>query len=78
MKLFINGYEVNISAKRSTEVKCSQKRTCEILNELATFCSEASDSYTREHLMGLSAEARRMFNNIYDALDEVGWYDNVK
>lgn len=78
MKLKIDRYEVNISVKRTNETQCTKGRTYELLNELATFCCEASDSYIREHFMGLSAEARRMFNDIYDALDEAGVYDRYK
>lgn len=78
MILKINGYDVSIRVKRENETRYSDYHTKGLLNEIATFCSEASDSYTREHLMGLSAEARRIFNDIYDALDDAGWYDDVK
>ncbi len=78
MILKINGYDVSIKVKRENETRYSDYHTKALLNELATFCSEASDSYTREHFMGLSAEARRMFNDIYDALDDAGWYDGAK
>ena len=65
MKLKIDRYDVNISVKRTNETQCTKGRTYELLNELATFCCEASDSYEKNGLSGLSKEARQIFNYIY-------------
>lgn len=78
MLLKINGYDVSIKVKRENDTQYSKYHTMALLNEISTFCAEASDSYTKEHLIGLSAEARRIFNDISDALDELGAYDDYK
>lgn len=81
MKLFIDGYEVDIKVRNmfSGKKNATQKDTMSFLNGLACELNQA-DEYTKEKYNGKykNNPARRMANDIYNQLDAVGYYDSVK
>ncbi len=50
----------------------------EVLNYIFLMMGEASKSYDSRGHIALSNEAQKNANAIYDALNLVGYYDNVK
>lgn len=81
MKLFIDGYEVDIKVRNMYTGKknATQKETMAFLNSLTCELGRA-DEYLKEKYNGKykNNPARRMANDIYNQLDAVGYYDSVK
>ena len=81
MKLFIDGYEVDIKVRcmYTGKKNATQKDTMAFLNSLSCELGRA-DEYLQEKYNGKykNNPARRMANDIYNQLDAVGYYDSVK
>lgn len=73
MKLTIAGYEVEIKAKREGKDRYTKADTEGFLNHLSLLLrhSEIHDTY-------LEREANEVSDKIYDTLDNLGVYDNIK
>lgn len=77
MKLRIGDYEVNISAKRDTSKRANKSDTMALLNFLSICCSEAANKYSENGWTVTSMRAKQYSNDIYEALKNVGYYDDL-
>lgn len=79
MKLFIDGYEVDIRVRNMFcgKKNATQKDALSFLNGLACELNQA-DEYTRERYGYKRNPARRMADDIYKQLDALGYYDRAK
>lgn len=76
MKLFIDGYEVEIKVKANYDTKASKFTTQNFLNDLSILAGEARRSFERSELNALSDWANRVSKDIFDELKKQGVYNN--
>ena len=82
MKLYIDGYEVEIKAKyvgvnHDIESKYNKRDAMAILNQISSWGYEAGELDAMRGLMAMSRNARKCANDIYDALDAEGYFKGV-
>lgn len=77
MKLNIRGYEVEIKAKGAYSDKANKADTMALLNMLTCYCGTAEDGYKAHGMVALAKGARQTRDDIYNALDTVGYYDDL-
>ena len=75
MKIKVNGMEIIILAKMEGEQHYSEAETRSFLNSLACILAEASRSYKAQGFNALSEEALEMHLDIFNQLDQLGYYD---
>ena len=74
MKVIINGYDVEIKAKRNGKKQMNLEDTRALLNWLTGYAYEAADSYEKRNRPALAEDARETARNIFTALETVGYY----
>lgn len=74
MRIIINGYEVDIKAKREGKEQMNQKDTRALLNRLTGYAYEAADGYEKRNEFALAEDARKTARNIFMALEAAGYY----
>ena len=74
MKLSINGYEVEIKVKREGEKKANAAATKMLLNTLIEYSYMAYDQFRDDGHYGLAEGALKVGNDIYDALENEGFF----
>ena len=77
MKLRIGDYEVNISAKCDSSARANKADTMALLNSLSIYCSECAEHYSENGVFGLSRRAKKYGDDIYEALNNAGLYDDL-
>ena len=77
MKIKIGYYEVSISAKCEGSARANKSDTMELLNFLSICCSETANSYSEKGFSITSMRARKYGNDIFKALNNAGYYDDV-
>ena len=76
MKLIIDGYEVNISVKRTTDKRCSLLETMYFLNKCCIAFDEAAKRI-EGNMPATSKRYEKISNDIYVALKAAGAYKEV-
>lgn len=74
MKIIIDGYEVEIKAKKAGKNRCNDTDTMFVLNTLTMLAYEASRGYDNAGCNHLANDARNIADTIYDLLDKNGHY----
>lgn len=77
MKLIVDGYEVEIKAKRSYETKATKETTVCFLNGLSILAAEAKERYTRIGANGLASWAGCVSDELYGVCEKAGAYKNI-
>lgn len=75
MKLYFEGFEVEIKAKRETSGRFNKMETAEILNLFSIYAGEAAERYKQLGMYALEKEARKNAAIIYEKLDTEGFYN---
>lgn len=76
MKLNINGYEVEIKAKRRFDDRANKQATMFLLNSMAVWSSEAAKQMKSKGCNALAAEYDEASTEIYNVLKAAGLYKN--
>ena len=77
MKIKINGYEVNITAKyEHGNKRCNKEDTFAILNYISMLANESYYSYKKRGNNGLANWSKEVRDDIYDQLTEMGYYND--
>ena len=74
MKLYVRGFEIDIKARTSKESKMNDADAMYILNMLSLYATEAGDRFASLHLNGIADEAKLVGKEIYNTLEEKGFY----
>jgi len=77
MKIKIGYYYVSISAKCEDSERANKSDTMALLNFLSICCSETANKYSENGWTVTSRRAKQYGNDIYEALNNAGYYDDV-
>ena len=77
MKVVINGFEVNITAKDPTKVHTQKDATLFILNTLAQYSFQAGKNFKEMNYDGLSEQAFDNGKAFYDVCEKEGYYNII-
>lgn len=73
-----DNYEISITVRNKNKARATQADACEVLSEIrALLAMEASDAM-EGGFSNIGSRALNAANDIYSALDAVGYYDDVK
>ena len=79
MKLIVNGYEIEIKAKKiAFDNRYNKEATQSFLNTISCWASAAADHDNMLGCYGMAKDASRAAKQIFDALDFQGYYDDVR
>lgn len=78
MTVKIGDYEVKVKAKQGESEKCNIEDTKSFLNAISSALWSASSMNDKEDFKVIAGYHRDMANDIYDYLDALGFYDDVK
>ena len=78
MRLMIGEYEVSINAKTKYSKGYNNEDTKALLNSLSCFIGEAAISHRNRGSNAIAKEAYKYRDAIYETLDSLGYYDNVR
>ena len=77
MKIMIGEYEVEIKARDARfRQRANKEDTINLLNEMSIAFGEAAKLFSSTHAEPLAKIASKKSDDIYNALDAIGVYDN--
>lgn len=78
MKVIIDGYEVEIKAKKVGKNKANIKDTMHILSELEGWAWGFAGKAQQEGFKHMALAIRDDASSIHDTLDSCGYFDNIR
>lgn len=78
MKVIIDGYEVEIKAKKVNTRKNNTKDTMHILSKLEGWAWETAGHMEKEGYKILADATRKEASSIHDTLGSYGYFDSVR
>lgn len=82
MKFTVDGYEIEIKAKNTCGGLFDRKRAKAedakaFMRDVALLAARAADRYAEMNCFALSRNADRIYHEIHDQLNDLGYYDNL-
>lgn len=78
MKVIIDGYEVEIKAKKVGKNKANIKDTMHILSMIEGWAWDSANLSDREGFPILANATRKEASHIHETLDSYGYFDNIR
>lgn len=78
MKVVIDGYEVEIKARKVGENKTTTKDTMHILSEIEGWAWESARLREKEGYAILARATRKEASSIHDTLNSCGYFDKIR
>ena len=78
MKVIIDGYEVEIKAKKVGKNKATIKDTMHIVSEIEGRLWDSARLFDKEGFENLARVTREDASNIHNVLDSYGYFDNIR
>lgn len=79
MLLTIGDYTVDIKARKTRDTRNSKDAAMQLLCEIANLSMEAAElREDRRGVNGLSKKYKQWFCDVYDALEQEGYFDSIK
>lgn len=75
MKFVVDGYEIEIKAKYEHTNRNASGVAMAFMNKVSLLYDEVAELYDREGNHMLAEYSRRQSKNLYDQLNEAGYYD---
>ena len=77
MRVMIGEFEVEIKAKRMSDVRFNKKDTMYLLNDIAIAFCESSENNRNGGYIPLAENDEKIWKQIHNQLDELGAYKNL-
>ena len=77
MKIIIDGFEIEVKAKKINSDRYNKGDTMMVLNKVSLLAFEASRTYEEERVYALADDSRTISETLYNMLKDQGMYDNI-